>query len=224
MSIEYGNTASHRPRSRGWCANSPKLDEVLPLSEAGIAVHLLRPKSKAPQADNWSTLPRATPAQLRKAHREGQNFGIRLGEPSQVDGQYLHVIDLDIRDPQYTDQAKAKLAELLPEAAKLPTVISGSGGESRHFYFLSGEAFHSKKLAHSAEKFTDAEGKKHWAWEIELFGTGKQVAIPPSIHPTSGKPYRWLKPLDLEDIAMGAGPTVKAVAFASGSTRLPAAR
>lgn len=72
---------------------------------------------------------------------------------------------------------------------------SGSGGESRHFYFVTNAPYRSKKLAHSGEKFTDSEGKQHWTWEIELFGTGKQVALPPSIHP-SGNPYEWERDFD----------------------------
>ena len=81
---------------------SPKLDDVLPLSAAGIAVHYLRPRSKAPMADDWSSLPRMSPGELRKSYRKGLNFGIRLGQPSNVEGLFLHVIDMDVRDDQYT--------------------------------------------------------------------------------------------------------------------------
>lgn len=54
-------------------------------------------------------------------------------------------------------------------------------------------------------------------WEMELFGTGKQVAIPPSIHPDTGKAYVW-KPgveIDPEDLDLGLGPTVSPSLVAS---------
>ena len=54
-------------------------------------------------------------------------------------------------------------------------------------------------------------------WEIELFGTSKQVAIPPSIHPDTGKAYVW-KPgveIDPEDLDLGLGPTVSPSLVAS---------
>ena len=46
-------------------------------------------------------------------------------------------------------------------------------------------------------------------WEIELFGTGKQAVIPPSIHPDTGKPYVWRTGIDPEDLDMGIGRNVR---------------
>jgi hypothetical protein len=186
------------------------LSAIEPLVEAGFAVHRLRARSKAPLADSWSTAPVQTMADLRRLMRENENIGVRLGEPSKVAGHYLHVIDLDIRDNAKLIEAKAALASFLPEYEALPFVISGSGGESRHFYFLTERPFRSKKLAHSVEKITDTAGKQHWAYEVELFGTGKQVAMPPSIHPDTGLPYRWGRAIDLGDLLLGAGPFVGA--------------
>ena len=74
------------------------LDSACALAAQGVAVHWLKPKSKAPQADNWSTLPVNTPAMLRETWRDGLNVGIRLGEWSKVGGLFLHVIDMDVRD------------------------------------------------------------------------------------------------------------------------------
>ncbi len=185
------------------------LQSVKNLVDAGFAIHRLRAKSKAPFADNWSEAPVATWADLQSTYRKGENLGVRLGKWSKVSGLFLHVLDLDVRDPYESEKALAKLIELFPMWEKLPVVISGSGGDSRHFYFLSDKAFHSEKLAHSETKYTGSDGKKRWRWEIELFGTGKQVAIPPSIHPDTGNPYRWLTPFDFDALALGILPIVE---------------
>jgi hypothetical protein len=175
------------------------LDEIAPLVRAGVSVILLHERQKRPIGEDWSNQPTKTLAELKKAYRDGNNVGIRLGKWSEIEeGEYLHCIDVDIRDPARASEARAKLKELFPGVrfARLPTVQSGSGGESRHVYFTTSQAFPSRKLAHSANKIVGADGKQHWAWEIDLFGTGKQVAAPPSIHPDTGKPYRWLVEAD----------------------------
>ncbi|AEG53177.1 DUF5906 domain-containing protein [Sinorhizobium meliloti] len=184
------------------------LDQIERLARAGFAIHWLHPKQKRPIGENWSTKPVLTLEQLKKTYKDGNNVGVRLGKWSKIGNDYLHVIDLDIRDPKLADEARQKLTELFPVWKTYPTVISGSGGESRHFYILSDKPFSPKKLAHSREKIQTADGKWHWRWEIDLFGTGKQVAMPPSIHPDTGKPYRWQTPFDFDDLDLGLGPMV----------------
>jgi hypothetical protein len=188
--------------------SSPMLDSACALSSHGVAVHWLRSKSKAPLADDWSKLPVNTPATLRDTYRDGMNVGIRLGEWSKFSDVFLHVIDMDVRVVARAEEALARLKRMLPEVDTFPFVISGSGGASRHFYFASDRPFRSRKLAHSAEKFTDKAGKQHWEWEIELFGSGKQVAAPPSIHPDTGKEYLWGRPVHFDEFEMGLGPIV----------------
>lgn len=175
------------------------------LRKAGFAIHWLRPNEKAPIRKNWSTASVMSVAQLKDTWREGRNIGVRLGEPSQIGENYLHLIDLDIRDESVADEAMAVLREYIKKPKLYPTVKSGSGGSSRHFYFVSDKAFPSKKLARSDgfemvwDEKKGRDVKKH-AWEIELFGTGKQAVVPPSIHPDTGKPYEWLIEFDEEDV------------------------
>ncbi|HYD04490.1 MAG TPA: VapE domain-containing protein, partial [Reyranella sp.] len=189
---------------------SPTLELACALAARGLAVHWLKPRSKAPVADAWSTAAINTPDTLTRSWHETYNVGIRLGEPSKVGDYFLHVIDMDIRVADETEKALARLQQMLPDVDTLPFVISGSGGESRHFYFLTDRPFRSRKLTHSGRKFTDNAGKVHWTWEIDLFGTGKQVAAPPSIHPDTGKPYRWGRELEFDLIDMDLGPIVSA--------------
>lgn len=190
------------------------LGEIAPLVEMGAAVHWLHARAKNPINNAWSTAPVATMDELRATYRDGYNAGIRFGEPSKVGAFYLQLIDIDIRSKKYAEEAWERVVEILPNARTLPFVISGSGGESRHLYFFCDKPLSSRMLARSAgfDMVYDADRKrdvKKRHWEIELYGTGKQAVIPPSIHP-SGKPYVWGRPLDLEAIDMGVVPFISA--------------
>ncbi|PZR89776.1 MAG: hypothetical protein DI537_20445 [Stutzerimonas stutzeri] len=178
------------------------LQSVKHLVAAGFAIHRLHAKTKRPIGDDWSDAPVASWETLQKTYRKGENLGVRLGEPSKVCGGYLHVLDLDIRDPDETEEALAKLRELFPMWETFPVVLSGSGGDSRHFYLISEKPYPSEKLARSERKMRGKDGKMRRLWEIEFFGTGKQVAMPPSIHPDTGKPYRWLKEFDETELML----------------------
>lgn len=166
------------------------------LSDIGMSLHWLHRKQKRPKGDDWQNRAFQNFGQLSSGFVSHDNLGVRLGEPSHmVDGSYLHVIDADIRVPALREEALAALHELLGNTDALPMVRSGSGGESFHLYFVSDKPFRSKKLAQSDGKFRGPEGSWHRDWELELFGTGKQVVLPPSIHPC-GKPYRWEREFD----------------------------
>ena len=184
------------------------------LAEVGASLHWLKPRDKMPVAANWSTLPRKTIEDLESSYEDGCNIGIRLGEPSKTEAGYLHLIDLDIRSDEQASEAHRRLAELAPGYKSLPCVISGSGGESRHYYFFSSKPLRGTKLARSEgfsmvwDEKKGREVKKHH-WEIELFGTGKQAVLPPSIHPDTGKPYRWERTLPVDEILLGVGPSVE---------------
>lgn len=168
------------------------LDSIRALVKDGFAVHLLHPRSKAPLLDGWSKAKVATFEDLRRAYRPGMNVGVRLGEPSRVNGRYLHAIDLDVRDPKAEKEARAALYGLFGKVAgRMWKVKSGSAGPSFHYYFLSDTHFPSQNLARS-DDFIDIEGQRRRAWEIDFLGTGKQAALPPSIHPDTGRPYEWV--------------------------------
>lgn len=193
----------------------PSYDEImeqcLPLLRAGAALHWLAPNSKAPVHEGWSTAPRQTQANLYETYKTGQNIGIRLGELSKTSAGHIHLIDLDIREPDLADEAWSHLDEMIPGARDLPFVVSGSGGSSRHVYFLTKTPLKSRKLLvseHFSMVFDPKKGrevKKH-DWEIDFFGTGKQVVLPPSIHPDSGKPYVWGRRFDFDMLDLGIGP------------------
>lgn len=184
------------------------------LIDAGAALHWLKPRDKMPIEKDWTNAPVPSEADLVASHRKGFNIGIRLGEPSKTPWGYLHIIDLDIRDETKAGEAWAALKAMWPDVSEFPTVVSGSGGESRHFWFITDRPFRKKKLAksstfkmvHDPEKGRDVKKND---WEIDLLGTGSQAVLPPSIHP-SGRPYRWLTPLDLDAADLGIGPFLDA--------------
>lgn len=198
---------------RGY-ADEQMLEHVQKLVKNGFAVHLLKPKSKAPMLPEWSIVPKLTYKQLVQQYKAGMNLGVRTGKWSKImDRWYLHIMDLDIRNADLVDEAREELESYLPDYAEYPCVLSGSGGESRHYYFLSPKPLRSTKLAHSDtfemvySKALKREVKK-WDWEISLLGTGAQAVIPPSIHDVSDKPYIWLVPFDFIDLAIGDGPII----------------
>lgn len=177
--------------------DSSILESAIALREVGFAVHYLHPRQKRPIGKEWQESAVSSVDDLRRYHQSGVNLGVRLGEPSLLaNDTYLHVIDVDIRVAELVDEALAALRDLLPvDPTTLPMVRSGSGGASCHLYFVSDKPFRSKKLAQSDDKFRQDDGRWSRLWEIELFGTGKQVVLPPSIHP-NGKPYVWEREFD----------------------------
>lgn len=196
------------------------LSAALPFVRAGAAVHWLHRREKRPVGNDWQTAPVHTFESLKASYQRGYNIGIRPGEHSKTAAGYLHLFDLDIRDPAQADDAWAALLKLWPEAKSAPFVISGSGGESRHIYFFSDRPFRSKTFAHSkgfAMVFDAKKGRevKKNDWEVALFGAPKQAVLPPSIHPDTGEPYVWGREIDWDLVEMGAGPFVSAAKIES---------
>jgi predicted P-loop ATPase len=189
-------------------------DAIEPLVEAGLALHWLHPQEKRPIGDDWQKKPVATLAQLRQTYRKDLNLGVRLGEPSRIGGDlYLHAFDVDVRDPARAEEAFDALYAMIPEFEDFPEVASGSGGASRHFYWVSDRPFRGKKLRHSAGfsmVFDPKKGRdvKKWDYEIDLMGTGRQAVLPPSLHPATGLPYHWIRPFDWDLLAAGLGPYI----------------
>ncbi len=189
------------------------IQKVTPLRSAGMAIHWLHPKSKRPIGEGWSSAPVASLEDLKRTCTQGNNVGVRLGQPScLVDGSFLHVLDIDIRVPELADEAWTAVERLFEglNIRSFPTVRSGSGGESRHIYFTSDQPYYSRKLAVSEGKFRDADGRWRYEWEIDALGTGKQAAMPPSIHPDTGLPYTWEIPFPIDELELGVGPFIAA--------------
>lgn len=165
------------------------LTAVRGLHDLGFAIILLHPKSKRPRGNAWTTGPRKSWKQLEKEYQTGDNVGVRLGEPSKIGPGYLACIDVDIKKPEGHNGALIALKKLIPSGVTLPEVTSGSGNGSKHLYCITEKPFKMLTI------------EKSEAFEICVYSQGRQMVLPPSIHP-NGKDYLWKRekePLQLLD-------------------------
>lgn len=195
------------------------LSEVERLHRLGFAIHWLRPKSKIPVRAGWPNIRREPWQAVKDLYRDGCNVGVVLGAVSKMPDGYLAVVDLDVKsqDVKHQKEAKEKALDLFPELKDAPKVWSGRGNGSAHYYVRLREPLTGgETLARSSElvpvhmpsvspSAKDREGlsekriakgfRLRAAWEISLMCQGRQVVLPPSIHPDSNQPYRWARPV-----------------------------
>lgn len=202
---------------------STVLDEALRLHALGFAIHWIAPKSKRPIEKKWTSGERKTVDQLKASYKPGFNVGVRLGTPSKINGKYLAVIDCDMKSEElsHLSQMEEAIEKLLPQTG--PSVASGRANGSRHFFVTTDKPAEPKRITASNDKVkvhmpsveASATDRKHlddseiemgyrWrpAFEICFMGEGQQVVLPPSIHPDSGKRYRWQKPFEIENLPL----------------------
>ncbi len=164
--------------------------EARRLHQMGLGLLWLHPKSKRPVESGWTKGERQTWEELEATYRPGYNLGVRTGSASKLSHGYLACIDVDIKDETFRAAALEKL-KAITAGLSFPEVRSGSGFGSRHLYCVTEAPFKMITVAKSVEKFTDAKGKTHHKWEICVYSTGRQMVLPPSVHPDSGKLYSW---------------------------------
>lgn len=176
-------------------------ETALSLCNKGFAIHWLRLRSKAPVEAGWPGLPVKSAEELMRSHQPGYNLGFRAGMPSIVDGMAIVVLDIDIKHADYAEEAYAA-ANVLMQGNFKPTVFSGSGA-GRHQFLrvpldkIPGKAATTLRRADIAvlddERRIVPLGtpRSKPVWTIELLSTGKNVVLPPSIHPDTGRQYEW---------------------------------
>jgi predicted P-loop ATPase len=158
------------------------LIEAKRLYDLGFAILWIHPKSKRPIEMGWTTGERTPWKILQEKYKEGYNVGVRTGGPSKIGSGYLACIDVDIKSPAGKCGVQSVLRNLLSKESVYPEVKSGSGGASRHFYCQTKGHFKMVTI----EKNDD--------FEICVYSDGRQMVLPPSIHP-SGRRYEWVKPV-----------------------------
>jgi hypothetical protein len=148
--------------------------------ERGFACHWLH--GKAPYQKNWSTLPVATLEELKRLHVPYNNLGVRIGKWSVLEPGYgLVVLDIDLRDPMQSTACSEAVERLLGHARLSVASGRGLGG---HIYL---KCPLDKLPSKAATTVAVGEGYK-----LELFSTGKQIVVPPSVHPDTRKRYTWV--------------------------------
>ncbi|OYU90126.1 MAG: hypothetical protein CFE29_14095 [Bradyrhizobiaceae bacterium PARB1] len=129
----------------------------------------VRPIGKAPLDKNWTKATYDSAAVIERCERERRNIGVRL-QRTQV------IIDVDPRNGGDVSYAEL-FAELGIDEAIFPRVITGSGGLHMYATLPRGVAV------------LDSLGDEYPG--VEFKSKGRQVVAAGSIHPDSGKPYRW---------------------------------
>lgn len=208
------------------------LNEAKRLYDLGFAVHWIKPNSKAPVDNDWNK-PRDSWRVLEGKYQDGVNLGVRLGPYSKLTGGYAANIDIDIKssEPRHKKEALDFVKRTFPDLIKTAPIIK-TGLGFRLFVLLK-EPVESKKLKASGEETVvfmptspvnrrqanavkegrltqeqlDAGYRLRPAWEVEFMSLNRQVILPPSIHPDTGKAYVWQKELDPEKIPLIDPPT-----------------
>lgn len=145
---------------------------------AALGMSVIPLKGKRPALTSWAQhqQSRASEAEIATWHHQGilQNIGIVCGA---VSGN-LVVLDLD------GAAGYPAFAATFPHLAETYTVATG-GGVGKHVYFRV------EQMPPSVKAMNTPIG------HLELCGEGRQVVAPPSIHPTTGKPYIVAKACDI---------------------------
>jgi hypothetical protein len=148
------------------------------LAYATLGLSVIPLDGKRPALTTWTQYQQeaASPETIKAWNSAGllKNTGIVCGR---VSGD-LVVLDLD------GAAGYPAFAATFPSLAEAYTVASG-GGVGRHVYF------YVNTLPASVKAMNTPIGN------LELCGEGRQVVAPPSIHPTTGQPYRVEKALDI---------------------------
>lgn len=208
--------------------------EARRLHQSGFAVHWLHPRSKRPIEAGWTSGPKKPWGYLAETYIAGLNLGVRTGTPSKIGDLYLAVVDVDVKstDPRHRAEALAAVRTIFGDL-KPPEVRSGRGNGSRHYYILTHETFKTFDYAWSEEQVRVSMPSKKPsklelkvltekeiasgirianAWEISFYSDGRQVVLPPSVHPDSGELYGWKRPFT----APAEIPTVRLKAWTPG--------
>ena len=194
------------------------LDEARRLYGLGWAVHWIRPNSKAPVKSGWASREREPWDLVEEDYREGYGLGVRMGAPSKLkDGYYLANIDVDVKSGAQADldAALALMREHFPEVGEhTPCVKTGYGlryfvktkepapsgkvgasGRMAKAFMPTSPAGRAAENAVSKGLLTADEVRQGWrlrpAWEVEFMSQGRQVVLPPSVHPDTGSAYAW---------------------------------
>lgn len=160
------------------------LQAALQIQKSGLIPIPLR--GKIPQIKEWDELRSVTPEQLMAWEMLFENVGVVCGEGS----ENLVVVDFD------------KLigydlfCERFPSLTDTFTVATGSG-VGRHVYFKADKLPESTGVMNIYD--APKEAKAEWV-NIEFKANGRQVVVPPSLHPETRQPYSVLKRVSIRHL------------------------
>lgn len=163
MALHQGRTGIERVGA----VRTRNLEAALELLDHGWSLVPLKPRSKRPLVA-WRRFTERQPSEAEAVTwwREWPDAGLAL-----VTGWLSGVIAIDI-DPRNGGRLDA-----LPDVPSGPVSESGRGDGGRHYL-----------LAHPGEYVTSGPIGSG----IDLIGDGHLLVLPPSLHPATGQPYRWV--------------------------------
>lgn len=172
------------------------LTTALGLIDKGFSPIFLN--GKRPFEKGWQEIENKSATELQQSYVYGNNIGIRCGKWScPKPGHGLLLVDVDVYDRKYAQEAYDKLAELTGGVTGA-YVNSGSRKGGRHYWYacpFDRLPNASRKVIAKSDKQVefevDGKRKTKFAWAIEVLGTGAQVVVPPSVHPDTGMTYEW---------------------------------
>jgi archaellum biogenesis ATPase FlaH len=155
---------------------------------SGFGWALIRLNGKVPRSQQWQTV---TPDASELAAGKWAEWGKRYDMGVPLGPSRLAVLEDD------TPEGRAQLLDLLGgELPQVPTVKSG--GRSTHLYFLD-------------EGYEPAS-----RGGLELRCGRQQCAVPPSVHPRTGREYVWLVPPEAAELVPVPGPVLDFFAGSKG--------
>ena len=154
------------------------LRDALELAGVGLRVVPIAPGMKRPTLTAWAdaaTNDAETIQAWWTGLYRGHGVGIALGP--QPNGMNLFAVDVD------GDEGKRNLRALVHQHGKLPaTWTSDTGGGGHHFVFRAPDHIDVRN-----QQAAGARIAKH----IDVRGSGGQIVVAPTVHPTTKRQYAW---------------------------------
>ena len=165
------------------------LQAALAYAELGLAVVPIQKGTKRPPMKAWQEEASLDPDVIRSWWNRWPDSGVGVVTGKKSGG--LAVIDLD-EHPEDGRHGVELLENWQQENGQLPetwTAITGSGG--RHLFFRIQEDL--KRQQHLFDK------------QVDFQADGALIILPPTVHPKTGKPYKWAKAPDQLPLAAYEG-------------------
>lgn len=156
------------------------------VEKLGLKLVPLPPRSKRPVTDDWGNNLLETPEQAREyfLRNPNANMGVALG-PSRV-------CSFDVDDIDATKLIFEEFGWSIDELLEtFPTIQGRSDGFRLLFRIPEGESLKYHSLTWPKQ---DGSRGRFTVWEMRAAdGEQRQDVLPPSIHPETNEPYKWLK-------------------------------
>lgn len=161
-------------------------DYALRLLQKGYVPLRIEPGSKAPKFLGWQ---HDTPTEdsLRRAFARTGNLGVRMGDVHK-DGTCLIGIDIDIEEHELIRCVQRAIGD---------EDVPVKQGKKGFTYILR---IDREVKTHKIQWVREVDGKKKKVNAIDVLCRGAQTVIPPSIHPDTQLPYRWISGRPLWEI------------------------